>query len=257
MKWFRFWNDTINDVKILQLSDYEYRMWTYLLSYASETDCTSGHFQVTFKLLSLHFHQRFNLFSHAIETFQRVGLIDVDVDGFITITNWSKRQFKSDDSYVRVKKHREVNQKRNVSVTAPESDTESDTERKKEKKEKIQFIDNHFLTIPNALMNKWREVAPGIIIADEIKKAELWLLANPQKRRTRYETYLSNWMVRAQENFIKYGGNNGGYKRHSQNNGRCLHDREIDAETDRINAEYERKKAEKAAAARVTNQNSP
>lgn len=128
MKWFRFWNETINDVKILQLSDYEYRMWTYLLSFASETDSTSGHFQITFKLLSLHFHQRFNLFSRAIETFQRVGLITMDEGGFITITNWNKRQFASDNAYARVKKHREVTAKRNVSVTAPETDTETETD---------------------------------------------------------------------------------------------------------------------------------
>jgi hypothetical protein len=146
MKWFRFWNDTINDVKILQLTDYEYRMWTYLLSYASETDCTSGHFQVTFKLLSLHFHQRFNLFSRAIETFQNVGLITVDEDGYITITNWTKRQFKSDNAYERVKKFREVNAKRNVSVTAPETDTETDTEKKKKKAPpKVKMTDEEWL----------------------------------------------------------------------------------------------------------------
>ena len=128
MKWFRFWTDTVNDVKMLQLSDYEYRMWTYLLSYASETDSLSGQLQITFKLLSLHFHQRFNLFSRAIETFQRVGLITISSEGYITITNWNKRQFKSDNAYDRVKKHREVTLKRNVSVTAPDTDTDTDTD---------------------------------------------------------------------------------------------------------------------------------
>ena len=116
-------------MKILQLSDYEYRIWTYLLSYASETDCVSGEFQITFKLLSLHFHQRFNLFSRAIETFQNVGLITVDDNGYITITNWNKRQFRSDNTYERVKKFRQVTAKRNVSVTAPDTDTETDTDK--------------------------------------------------------------------------------------------------------------------------------
>jgi hypothetical protein len=131
MKWFRFWNDTINDVKILQLSDYEYRIWTYLLSYASASDSTSGQLQITFKLLSLHFHQRFNLFSRAIETFRRVGLITITEDGYITITNWNKRQFKSDDVTDRVRKHREVTTKRNVSVTVPDTDTDTDTDKDK------------------------------------------------------------------------------------------------------------------------------
>ena len=107
MKWFRFWNDTINDVKILQLSDYEYRMWTYLLSYASASDCVSGEFQVTFKLLSLHFHQRFNLFYRSLQRLHEVGLIEISGDDSITICNWSKRQLCSDSSTERVKKYRD------------------------------------------------------------------------------------------------------------------------------------------------------
>ncbi len=138
MKWFRFWTDTVNDVKMLQLSDYEYRIWTYLLAYASEVNSLSGQLQITFKLLSLHFHQRFNLFSRAIETFQKVGLITIGDDGYITITNWTKRQFKSDNAYERVKKFREVTAKRNVSnpvsETAPDKDTDTDTEKDKKKK---------------------------------------------------------------------------------------------------------------------------
>jgi hypothetical protein len=104
-------------------------MFTYLLSYASEINSTSGELQITFKLLSLHFHQRFNLFSRAIETFQRVGLITVSGDGIITITGWNKRQFPSDNAYARVKKFREVSKKRNVSETAPDTDTDTDTEK--------------------------------------------------------------------------------------------------------------------------------
>lgn len=133
MKWFRFWTDTVNDVKMLQLSDYEYRIWTYLLAYASEVNSLSGELQITFKLLSLHFHQRFNLFSRAIETFQKVGLITISNEGYITITNWTKRQFKSDNAYERVKKFREVTAKRNVSnpvsETAPDKDTDKDTDK--------------------------------------------------------------------------------------------------------------------------------
>jgi hypothetical protein len=133
VKWFRFWTDTVNDVKMLQLSDYEYRMWTYLLSYASEVNSLSGDLQTTFTLLSLHFHQRFNHFSRAIETFQKLGLISLSESGNVTITNWNKRQFKSDDAYSRVKKYRAsqtgMKRFRNVSVTAPDTDTDTDTDK--------------------------------------------------------------------------------------------------------------------------------
>jgi hypothetical protein len=133
MKWCRLWTDVLDDVKMLQLTDYEFRMFIYLMCYASEVNSLSGEFQITFKSLSIRFHQRFNLFSRAIETFQRLGLVTINEGGFLTITNWSKRQFKSDDSYARVKKFREVSPKRNVSVTVnetvPDTDTDTDTER--------------------------------------------------------------------------------------------------------------------------------
>ena len=197
MKWFRFWNETINDVKILQLSDYEYRIWTYLLSYASETDSTSGRFQITFKLLSLHFHQRFNLFSRAIETFQRVGLITMDEGGFITITSWNKRQFPSDNVYARVKKHREVTTKRNVSVTAPETETETETENTPiAPKKRGQVYSSDFLSFyesyprkvaKDAAWKAWQkrngdrpEVCVLISAIENQKKSEQWQKDNGQ-----------------------------------------------------------------------------
>jgi hypothetical protein len=130
MKWFRLWTDILDDVKILGLSDYEYRMFTYLLAYASEVDSTSGELQTTFNSLSHRFRQRFNHFSRSIETFQRLGLVTVNGNGYLKITNWNKRQFKSDNSYSRVKKYREVTAKRNVSKalheTVPDTDTDTD-----------------------------------------------------------------------------------------------------------------------------------
>jgi hypothetical protein len=138
MKWFRLWTDILDDVKMLELTDYEYRMFTYLLAYASEVDSSSGELQTTFTSLSLRFRQRFNLFSHAIETFQRLGLITVDEHGFPIITNWSKRQFKSDRVTDRVHKYRasqpEMKRFRNRIETPPDTETDTDTEKKNIKK---------------------------------------------------------------------------------------------------------------------------
>jgi hypothetical protein len=132
MKWFRLWTDILDDVKMLELTDYEYRMFTYLLAYASEVDSSSGELQTTFNSLSHRFRQRFNHFSRAIETFQEKGLVTVNGNGYIKITNWNKRQFKSDNAYSRVLKYRDVTTKRNVSnavsETVPDTDTDTDTD---------------------------------------------------------------------------------------------------------------------------------
>lgn len=133
MKWFRLWTDILDDVKMLQLSDYEFRMWTYLMAIASEVDSMSGECQVNVKSMSLRCRTQVNHLSRAFETFQHSGLITINESGFVVITNWSKRQFRSDNVYERVKKHREGTKKRNVSSavseTVPYTDTETDTDK--------------------------------------------------------------------------------------------------------------------------------
>jgi hypothetical protein len=231
MKWFRFWNDTINDVKILQLSDYEYRIWTYLLSYASATDSLSGHFQITFKLLSLHFHQRFNLFSRAIETFQRVGLITVDEDGYITITNWNKRQFASDNAYERVKKHREVTLKRNVSVTAPEADTETDTDKKKKKTPpRKKLTDEEWIE-----SLKSNPAYIGLDIQVIKGKCEAWCF-NKGKMFTRAR--LLNWLNREERPMGGDGNGSGAYRRPGASFEKAGRGKDDGARGDRLPKEY-------------------
>jgi uncharacterized protein YdaU (DUF1376 family) len=77
-------------------------------------------------------------------------------------------------------------------------------------KQKVIFEDGKFKNIPPAIMEKWRQVAPGINVPAEIAKAELWVISNPDKVRSRWAAFLSRWIVKAQDNFVKYGGNGNG-----------------------------------------------
>uniref|UniRef100_A0A6M3JHW0 Putative DNA replication protein n=1 Tax=viral metagenome TaxID=1070528 RepID=A0A6M3JHW0_9ZZZZ len=126
MKWFRFWTETLDDVKMLSLTDYEYRMWTYLLCYKCEVDSMYLQGKINVDSMYLRCRTRVSHLKHAFETFQRLGLVTIDDEGFVTITNWNKRQFKSDDAYDRVLKYRQsktVMKRFNpVSVTAPDTD---------------------------------------------------------------------------------------------------------------------------------------
>jgi uncharacterized protein YdaU (DUF1376 family) len=84
---------------------------------------------------------------------------------------------------------------------------------------KIILEDGRFKNIPPSLREKWKDVAPGISIDDEIKKAELWIMTNPEKRRSKWGAFLSNWMVKAQSDFIKYGRGNGNRKPYVSSSG--------------------------------------
>jgi hypothetical protein len=133
MKWFRLWVDILDDHKINQLNDYEFRCFIYLLACASEEDAVNGRLTRTLPAINRRCRRRNDHFNRAIETFHSLELITLYPDGILQINNWNKRQFQSDKSYERVKKHRQQAAVRNVSVTVNETppDTDTDTDKKK------------------------------------------------------------------------------------------------------------------------------
>ena len=95
--------------------------------------------------------------------------------------------------------------------------TTNNNERKKErKKERIKTISVKFanskFTFDNCddLFLKWKEAYPAVDIKQEIRKAELWILANPKKIRKDYVRFLNNWFCRVQEK--------GGYEKSNRPN---------------------------------------
>jgi len=129
MKWFRMWNDIIDDPKCnVSNMPYEtFHLFVSLMAYASELekngfihneDDPAWRLRISNEKLKKHLKILINL-----------EIITQDKNG-ISFKNWNKRQFSSDKSTDRVKRFR--NGKRNVSETVnetpPETDTETDTE---------------------------------------------------------------------------------------------------------------------------------
>jgi hypothetical protein len=122
-RWFRFYDDAINDPKILKLPEASRWHWTALLCIASKHD---GVLPPT-EDVALMLRVKTAAAAAIIATMKAAGLLDL-VDGRFSPHNWSGRQYKSDVSNDRVKRHRE--RKRNVTstvtVTPPETDTETE-----------------------------------------------------------------------------------------------------------------------------------
>jgi len=49
------------------------------------------------------------------------------------------------------------------------------------------------------LLKAWEQCYPLIDLANEQRKAQLWLVMNPRKRKKNYERFLTNWFARAQQ----------------------------------------------------------
>lgn len=120
-RWFRFYAEALRNPKVLRLSDKDFRLWIRLLAVASEND---GHI-APLEDLKLVLAMRLDHLQGGVDRLISGGLIDALADGYEP-HGWAKFQFKSDTSTERVHKHRE---KRNVSETAPEAETEAETEK--------------------------------------------------------------------------------------------------------------------------------
>ena len=228
MKWFRFYTEIIDDVKMLQLTDYEYRMFTYLLCHASEVDSKYGECRCDVTSLSVRCRTRVSHLKHAIETFQKLGLVSINGDGIIKITNWSKRQFKSDDAYARVKKYREVKEKRNVSnpvsETLPDTDTDKQIQKKKINRSKIIFQTPSLEEVKDYCVKRGNSIDAEAFIAHYNSNG--WMVGKNKMKN--WQATIVTWEKR------NYGTN----ENRVRGNTRSLHDKEVDEEAERINREW-------------------
>jgi hypothetical protein len=123
-RWFRFYDDAINDPKILRLSDKMFRAWTGMLCLASKYGGTIPKCDIAIAL-RVSEGGATGIISYLVEH----NLLD-DLGDVVTPHNWDGRQYKSDTSNERVKRYRQrkCNVTQTVTVTPP--DTEAETEQK-------------------------------------------------------------------------------------------------------------------------------
>jgi hypothetical protein len=138
-RWFRYYDDSINDPKLLRLSDPMFRAWTTLLCIASKND---GRLPPVADI-ALMLRVKAAKVAEWLAVLTAGGLFD-NIDGTFTPHNWNARQYKSDVSTERVKRFRK--QERNVSETADETSPETEqkqiTETEQNRKARAVALDD-------------------------------------------------------------------------------------------------------------------
>lgn len=131
-RWFRYYDDALDDLKVQRLSGDLFKTWCNLLSLTSKNDGVLPSVDdIAFRLrISIQDAQ------HRVEDLILAGLLDVAPDQSVAPHNWSDRQYVSDSSAFRMqklrkKKRSDVTCDAAVTVqTRSEPDTETDTESK-------------------------------------------------------------------------------------------------------------------------------
>jgi len=146
-----------------------------------------------------------------------VNIADVTkCNGDVTVVSRRMvREFKArQDNKLRQQRHRK-NTTCNADVTPPSSSSSSSSSSKtnispladppKKSKIKFSFDARTWAGITDAKLAQWTEAFPAVDVAMELKRAALWVLDNPSKRKKQWGRFLTNWLGRTQEK----GGNRG------------------------------------------------
>lgn len=127
-QWFRLYSEVLNDPKVQRLSGDLFKTWINILCVACNNNGTLPDLEDVSFALRMPLHET----KTAFQELEKYALLVTDGETF-QIYNWEKRQYKSDSSTERVKRHRK--QKRNVTVTPPEQiQNRTDTDKKNIKK---------------------------------------------------------------------------------------------------------------------------
>ena len=133
--WLRLYREVVTDPKLCRLSGSARFVWIVLMCLANDNGRVEIADGVPYDRGDIA-----NLAGVGNDTvddafawFIKTKMIRTDATGNITLNNWNKRQFKSDDSTERVRKHR-AKRECNAGVTPPDTDTDTDTDTEAEKK---------------------------------------------------------------------------------------------------------------------------
>jgi hypothetical protein len=113
MRWFRFYNEALDDPKVQRLAPHLFKAWVNLLCLASkEQGAIPSDDDIAFRL-------RISVADAAQQVSDLIlaGLVDLLPDGSRVPHNWEERQYPSDTSAARMRKYRKTKKKTKSDVT--------------------------------------------------------------------------------------------------------------------------------------------
>ena len=123
-RWFRFYDEILDDPKVQQLPAADFKHWVNLLALASRNDGKLPAVEAVAFALRIDVHAAATVLSRLADA----TLLDRRQGGahgmHYAPHNWDKRQYKSDGSTDRVKRFRQ--RSKTVSETPPDTDTDSE-----------------------------------------------------------------------------------------------------------------------------------
>jgi hypothetical protein len=129
--WFRFYVEAMGDPKIRTLTPAQRWLWVAVLGAARMSPeagvlLVADNIPHTTATLADYAAVKERDVDAGMAEFQKRGMVDVDIFGGWSVPNFTERQYESDNSTVRTRKHRSRNGDGNVSGTDQKTETETE-----------------------------------------------------------------------------------------------------------------------------------
>jgi len=123
MRWFRLYNEIIDDPKVAKMTPEMFKVFIFLLCLASDFE-QNGDIPLSRRELSWRLRIPIKKINSYLDRLNELNIITENP--VISLINWDKRQFASDSSKERVKRYRQRHCNVTVTpdVTPPDTDTE-------------------------------------------------------------------------------------------------------------------------------------
>ena len=201
-RWYRAYEGTVTDAKLGEVAlvancsrSVAIAAWHCLLESAAATN-EGGKFDATPRRIAVILGEPIPTIEAVLAEMEALGMVEGG-----SIAAWKRRQYESDSSTERSRKHREA--KRNADATLqgrcatpPETETETYTE-KKESKE-AQAPDYAFagevVRLKPADFQRWQRSYAKLDLMAELQSRDDWLATQPEPERKNWFHSTSAWL---------------------------------------------------------------
>lgn len=184
-RWFRYYDDALNDPKVQRLEPAIFKSWVNLLCLASKSGGTLKSAEDVAFALRISVPKA----AEIVTLLSLKGLLDQVDGGYFSPHNWGKRQFQSDVSTDRVKafRKRQRNVSKTESETPPETDTESETEKRKKEEPasagpspKVYAFESGVIKLSQKDFDQWKHAYANLSLEAELLSLTEWASGQPK-----------------------------------------------------------------------------
>jgi hypothetical protein len=151
MKWFRFYDDALNDPKVQKLPGDVFKTWVNLLCVASKNN---GAIPSDMESLTFILRMPESKITAHIQVIKGAGLLDEGET--LTPHNWQGRQYESDSAALRMRRHRQRKRDGDSDVTRDVTVTDDVTAELRSRTEQNRTEQSHAVTRDGDFDEFWK-----------------------------------------------------------------------------------------------------